>query len=196
MTELSTEEWRNVHWVISPAVVCWLCQPWSRSLKPPRRVFQACSPDSQKHEHTRDAIGREGWKRQVRDVTLPVGWACTSPCCCHSSSLHHRCSPPLLHTVLACQPYVSSPALKGGRISFLHLRVSSGLLCLCVTLPPPKCGLGNSLGAWRSTGLLLKALGWQAVSSCFLTLLSDEDIFKVWERIQVKGEKKKQPNHF
>lgn len=44
----------------------------------------------------------------------------------------HRCSPALLHAVLACQSYISSPTLKGGRRSLFHLRVSSGLLS-CVS---------------------------------------------------------------
>lgn len=65
----------------------------------------------------------------------------------------------------------------------------------CVILPPPKCGLGNGLAAWGSTRVLWKALGWNVVSSCFVILPSDEDIFKVWERIQVRWGKKK-PNHF
>lgn len=115
MTELNSEEWRNVHWVIFPTVVCWLCQPWSKSLKSPCRLFQPCSPDSQKHEHTRGATGKEGWRRQARNATLLMGWACSSSCCCHSSSLHHSCSPPLPHTILAYQAYISSPAFKGGR---------------------------------------------------------------------------------
>lgn len=88
MTKLNSEEWRNVHWVISPAVVCWFCQLFPKSLKPPCRVFHACSPHSQNHDHTRDAVGKEGWRRQVRDATLLLQWACSSPCCCHSSSLN------------------------------------------------------------------------------------------------------------
>lgn len=149
MTKLDSEEQRNISRTISPtsAAVCWLCQLSSGSPKPPCRVHQACTsltplPHGRKYEHAGDAVSEEGWRKEVGDITL-CWWDKTAPP--HATDPAHAATQlllsPLSHHPSLPGLCVSTPAFKGGRNSFLHCLVSSGLIRLRVTLPPHTCWL-------------------------------------------------------
>lgn len=167
MTKLDSEEWRNVKWVISPtsALVCWLCQPWSRSPKPSRRVQQACFsvtplPPMANTGHT---ISKDGWWKPVKDISLhwqnePAPPRAAAPAPAHTVAANLLSSTP-------CWPSrLMSPVFKSGKSSFLHHPVSSGLLHLHVTLLPPKCRQGDGLVAWEKCRFAIKGT---RVTGCF-----------------------------